>query len=121
MRDLRPRRGATRVLAGAHCAFAVLLLAQPPAVLRAVAGDQDVPPSWIIRILGVRTLAQGAAEFLRPRRDVLVLGVTVDLAHAATMVAAAAVWPHYRRAALISAGGATTSAVVGAVLSGIVQ
>ena len=120
MSNLRPRRGATRVLAAAHSAQAALLLVQPAAVLRLVA-DQDVPPSWIVRLLGVRILAQGAAEFVRPRRDVLVLGVVVDLAHAASMVAAATVWPHYRRAALSSAGSAAASAVVGAVLTGILQ
>lgn len=70
---------------------------------------------------GCPDLAQGAAESLRPRRDVLVLGVAVDLAHAASMVAAATVWPHYRRAALISAGSAATSAVVGGFLSGLVR
>lgn len=121
MSHLRPRRGATRVLAAAHSAQAALLLAQPPAVLRLVTGDQDVPPSWIVRLLGARTLAQGAAESIRPRRDVLVLGVVVDLAHAASMVAAATAWPHYRRAALTSAASAAASAVVGAVLTGIVQ
>ena len=119
MNNVGPRRGATRVLAGAHGAYAALLLVQPPAVLRLIAGDQDVPPSWILRLLGVRTLAQGAAESIRVRRDVLVLGVAVDLAHAASMVAAAMVWPHYRRSALISAGSATTSALVGAALTGI--
>jgi len=97
-----------------------LLLTQPPPVIRLIAGDRDVPPPWIIRILGVRTLAQGTAEYLRPSRDVLILGVAVDLAHAASMVAAATVWPHYRRAALISAGSAATSAALGALVTGVV-
>ena len=121
MNNLRPRRGPVRVLAGAHGVLAILLLTQPPAVLRAAVGNHDVPPSWLIRILGVRTLAQGAAETLRPRHDLLVLGVTVDLAHAASMLAAATMWPRYRRAALISAGAAAASAVVGAVLTGLLQ
>jgi hypothetical protein len=84
-----------------------------------ISGNQDAPPSWIVRLLGIRTLAQGVGEFLRPRRGLLVLGVVVDLAHAASMGAAALVWPHYRRAALISASSAATSAVVGAVLTGV--
>ena len=76
---------------------------------------------WIVRLLGVRTLAQSAAEFSRPRRDVLIIGVGVDVVHAASMLAAAKMWPRYRRAALISAASATASAVVGAVLTGILQ
>jgi hypothetical protein len=105
-------------LAGAHGALAALLLIQPPAVIRGIIGDQDVPPSWIIRLLGARTLAQGAVEGLCPRREVLVLGVAVDLAHGASMLAAAVTWPRYRRAALISAGSAATLALFGAVVTG---
>ena len=109
------------MLARAHLVQAALLLTQPPDVLRVVVGGRDVPPVWIVRLLGVRTLAQSAAEFSRPRRDVLIIGVGVDAAHAASMLAAAKVWPRYRRAALISAASATASAVVGAVLTGILQ
>lgn len=121
MSGLRPRRGPTRALAGIHCAVAAVLLVQPPAIVQAIAGDRGVPPRWLIRVLGARTLAQGVGEALRPRRDVLVLGVIVDLAHAASMVAAAAVWPHYRRPALISAGTAVTSATLGGVLTGLLR
>ena len=80
-------------------AQAALLLTQPPGVLGVVVGGRDVPPAWIVRLLGVRTLAQSAAEFTRPRRDVLIIGVGVDAAHAASMLAAAKVRPRYRRAA----------------------
>lgn len=110
------RARGTRPLAGAHLAQAVLLLAQPPTILHGIAGNQDVPPAWTVRVLGVRTLIQGAAEASRPSRGVLRLGVAVDLAHAASMLVAAFVWPRYRRAALASAAGASASAIAGTLL-----
>jgi hypothetical protein len=90
-----------------------VLLAQPSAVLRVIAGGHDVPPSWIVRVLGIRTLAQALVESIHPSRRLLRVGVTVDLSHAASMLAAARVWPTYRRAALTSAGSAAASAIVG--------
>ena len=117
MRDRRTGRRAVEVLADAHCVLGAVLLTQRPTVIRVITGDQGVPPPWVIRLLGARTMAQGAAASLRPRRDVLVVGVAVDLAHAASMVAAASVWPQYRRAALISAGGAAISAALGALVT----
>jgi hypothetical protein len=109
------RRGA-RLLAGVHASQAVLLLAQPPAVLRGIAGDRGVPPAGIVRVLGLRILVQATAEAVRPRPEVLRLGVAVDLAHAASMLAAARVWPRCRRASLASAGSAGACAVAGALL-----
>jgi hypothetical protein len=98
-----------------------LLLTQPTAALRVVVGDQDIPPTWVVQLLGARTLGQGAAELIRPRRDVLAIGVAVDLAHAASMLAAVRMWPRYRRAALTSGSCAAASAVFGALLTGIVR
>lgn len=105
-----------RLLAGAHLGLSAVLLAQPPAVLRSVVGTQSVPPSWIVRVLGIRTLLQGVVEGSSPRSNVLRVGVFVDVAHAASMLAAALVWPRYRRAALASAGSAGASALAGALL-----
>ncbi len=117
MTRLRRRRGA-QVAAAAHFAQAALLLVQPPGVLQVIVGEhENVPPSWIVRVLGIRTLAQGVAESVRPRRGVFAVGVAVDIAHAASMLAAARMWPHYRRAALTSAGGAAAAAVAGALLT----
>lgn len=109
------RRGA-RLLAGAHLGQAALLLAQPPGVLRSIAGDHGVPPAWIMRLLGGRLLVQAAPEAIAASRNVLRLGVLVDLAHAASMLTAAQIWPRYRRAALASAGSASASALAGALL-----
>lgn len=110
------RRGGTRVLAGVHLGQAALLLAQPPGFLRSITGDHGVPPAWIVRALGARLLVQAAPEAIRPSRALLRLGVLVDLLHAASMLAAARIWPRYRRAALASAGSAAASALAGALL-----
>jgi hypothetical protein len=104
-------RPGTLLLAGAHAGQAAILLAQPPSVLRTVAGDQDVPPPWILRVLGVRLLVQATAEMLSPRPTTLRISAFVDLSHAASMFLAAKAWPRYRRAALLSAASATSAAV----------
>jgi hypothetical protein len=106
----QPLRGA-RLLAGTHLGQAVVLLAQPPDVLRRITGDDGVPPAWIVRVLGARILIQAVPEAISPSPNVLRLGVVVDLVHAASMLAAARVWPRYRRAALASSGSAGASAV----------
>lgn len=120
MRTNARRRGA-RLLAAAHVTQAAVLLVQPAGLLAAIVGDEGLPPSWIVRVLGLRTLGQGFAEGVRPTRDVLRVGVGVDLVHAASMLAAARLWPRYRRAALTSAGSAGASALVGVVLAGAGQ
>lgn len=105
------------ILFAAHLGQGALLLARPRAVLSAVARKQDTPPEWIARLLGIRMLAQAAAEGIRPSRGVLGTAVAVDLVHAASMVGAAQLWPRYRRAALASAGSAGVSAAAGALLA----
>lgn len=105
-----------RLLGGCHLGQAAVLLAQPQALLRAITDDHEAPPSWIIRVLGVRMLLQAASETLRPRPNVLCLGVAVDLTHAASMLAAAWIWPRYRRVALASAGSAAASALAGTLI-----
>ena len=50
------------------------------------------------------------------RTAVLIGGLAVDVLHATSMVAAAVIWPGYRRAALTSAAVAGASAVAGALI-----
>lgn len=107
-------RPGVLVLAGAQVAQAALLLAQPASMVRSAVGDQDVPPPWIMRLLGARMLVQAAADVVSPRPTTLRVSAFVDVTHAASMVIAAKVWPRYRRAALasaISAASAATAAV----------
>lgn len=81
------------------------------------AGPGARPPAWLVRLLGGRILAQGAAELLVPKRQLVLVGSAVDLTHGASMVAAAVRLPAYRRAATVSAadafGAATARALIG--------
>ena len=70
----------------------------------------------VARVLGARHIGQALVTVLRPTRAVRRGGVAVDVAHAASMVALAAVSPAHRRAGL-------TDAAIGAafgVASGVV-
>ena len=102
----RTATGVVRASAAERCLTGVLLLGVPDTITRLVAGDQPLPPSWLVRVLGGRLLAQGVLEYTRPRRSVIGAGAAVDTAHAASMIAAAALLPAYRRTALASAAEA---------------
>lgn len=115
MTATQPRR-SSGLLAAAHLGQAALLLVQPSSIIGRVAGDQDVPPAWIMRVLGARNLLQTVPEVVSPNRNLLRLGVLVDSLHAVSMLMAARIWPHYRRAALTSAVGAGVVAVAGALI-----
>lgn len=110
------RRRAMRALAAVHLTEAAVLLISPSPTARVVAGPGGSPPSWLVRVLGARTVVQGAAEAMRPTRGVFLVGIAVDITHAASMLLAARIWPQYRRAALASAGAAATSAAGGVLL-----
>jgi hypothetical protein len=61
------------------------------------------PDALVARVLGARTAVQGASVIARPTRTVLVAAAVVDLLHAASMVAAARIWPQRHGPALASA------------------
>jgi hypothetical protein len=92
-----------------------LLIAPRPTTRRVVGGA--LPPEWTLRLLAARTLTQGVVEIVSPHRRTFQAGAAVDGAHAMTMLAAARIWPTYRRAALLSAATATISAVAGVATS----
>jgi hypothetical protein len=108
-------------LVGARAAQAAILLAQPPGVLRSAAGTHHVPPPWIMRALGVRLLVQATAEMIWPRPATFRISAFVDLTHAATMYGAAKAWPRYRRAALVSAASAASTAVAATTVARLQQ
>ena len=92
------------------------MVARPQAVARLVSGTGSTPDAAVVRILGGRQLLQGAVVVIRPSPLLVIGSVAVDALHAASMVAAAAIWPGYRRAALTSAAVAGTSALTGALI-----
>jgi hypothetical protein len=97
--------------------YGALLLTVPRAVATAV-GAPTPPPSLVVRVLGARQLGQGLALLTRPRSSTVAVSAVVDGLHALTMVAAAARWPGYRRAAVVSGAVAVVSGVLAAVSGG---
>jgi hypothetical protein len=92
----------------ARLVLGTVYVAVPDRVLAAVGGpDQEDPRATrIARVLGARLLLQGvldAALGSRTRR----VDIVVELAHAASMVPVALIWPTHRRSALVSAACAT--------------
>jgi hypothetical protein len=113
-------RVAARIWAAATAAAGAVALLRPQTVAGLVSGTGSTPDTAVVRILGGRQLLQGGAILIRPAPLFVIGGLTVDVLHATSMVAAAAIWPGYRRAALTSAAVAATSAVAGAlVLRGV--
>jgi hypothetical protein len=110
-----PRVGA-RIWAAASAAAGAVTLVRPQAVARLVSGTGTGPDAAVVRILGGRQLLQGTAVLIRPTPPLVIGGLAVDLLHGASMVAAAVIWPGYRRPALTSATVAGASAAAGALI-----
>jgi len=104
-------RPATRAAAAGLGAANLGLVVAPDRVATAVAAPGR-PPSWLVRLLGLRVVLQQSVVLAVPTRRVVLLGAAVDGLHALSMVAAAACWPAYRRAAGVSAAVAAASAVL---------
>jgi hypothetical protein len=104
----------------ARAGYGAALLCAPGPMIGVVTG---LPPSkrarQVARVLGVRHLAQAAITALNPGPEIVALGVVVDLLHAASMFAFAAVVPDLRRAELADALAATTLAVAEPTLSSV--
>jgi hypothetical protein len=79
------------------------LALRPEPALRWVSAGTAPAPVWLVRLLGARMVAQAVVEVSRPDRRVLWGGAGIELAHGASMLAAAAIWPGYRRSATASA------------------
>jgi hypothetical protein len=104
----------------ARAGYGAALLIAPGPIIGVVTGQ---PPSrrarQVARVLGVRHLAQAAISALNPGPEVVALGVVVDLLHAASMFAFAAVVPDLRRAELADALAATALAIVEPAVSSL--
>lgn len=102
----------------ARAGWGALLVATPGTVAGWYLGREADPASRLVtRVLGARQLGQGLVCALRPRPAVLGLGVAVDLAHGASMVALAGLDPPRRRGGLVDAGVATLLASAGWALT----
>ena len=99
----------TRAVSSGLAAGGVAARARPVRMARLAAAGGPLPPTWLVRLLGGRSVAQHGLVLLRPSRGVVLGGAAIDALHALSMVGAAAVWPQYRRPALASAGMAGAS------------
>jgi len=118
-----PAAGRLRLLIPlARAGYGTALLCAPGPMIGVVTGQ---PPSRrarrVARVLGVRHVAQAVVTALNPGPEVIALGVVVDLLHATSMFAFAAVVPDLRRAELADALAATSLAVVEPALSSVAR
>lgn len=109
-------RTALRLLSGAGLAWGTLLLVRPRQVTAALAPEFPADRRWVVRVLGLRLVAQYAALLAAPRRPVADAATGVDAVHAASMLPWLAS-PTYRRAAAISGAAAAGSAVLTGALT----
>ena len=104
----------------ARAGYGAALLCAPGPMIGVVTGK---PPSRrarrVARVLGVRHLIQAAVTTFNPGPEVVALGVVVDLLHAASMFAFAAVVPDLRDAELADALAATALAVAEPAISSV--
>jgi hypothetical protein len=102
----------------ARASYGAALLCAPGPIIGAVTGQPPSPRArQVARVLGVRHLAQAAITAFNAGPEVVALGVVVDLLHAASMFAFAAVVPDLRQAELADALAATALAVAEPSLS----
>ncbi len=109
------RRRSIRLLSGVGAVWGLALLTRPRRVIAALCPEFPASRLWIVRVLGVRLVAQHAVVLLAPEAPVVRIASAVDLLHAATMVLPLAS-ARYRRAALISGGVAAAYAAVAPAL-----
>jgi hypothetical protein len=112
---MAPARGDVlpRLLGLFHLCFGTVLITRPGTVTRAL-HDSTPPRRWVIRLLGARSVMQGAFTAVVPDAPVVAAGAIVDGLHAASMIATAVVSPPHRRAAVLSAIVAGACCAVGA-------
>ena len=107
----RRRRAVTRLLAVLGVGSGLALLARPRQIVDAVAPAFPRDRLWLVRLLGVRLVAQHGAVLVAPDPRVVRLGSGVDLVHAASLVPFVAS-PRYGRAARVSGALAAAYAAV---------
>jgi hypothetical protein len=105
------RRTLTRLLAAPGVLSGLVLLARPGRVVGRLCPEFPRSRLPLVRLLGVRLLAQHTAVLLEPHPVLVRAGSAIDLLHAATMVPFVAS-PRYGRAARISGALAAGYAAV---------
>ena len=101
-----------RVPSAAGLAAGAVLLLRPEGPLTRLTPEYPRQRRWVVRLLGVRLVAQHAAVLAAPDPAVRRAAAAVDLVHAATMVPLLRS-PRYGRAARISGALAAGYGVLG--------
>lgn len=105
-------RSTLRAIAIVQAAVATVLAGRPDDANRLAGQDPHAaPPTWIVRVLGIRQLGQAAFQFAKPTPAVAYTAAAVDASHAASMVWVALRSARYRRAAALSGALAAASAL----------
>jgi hypothetical protein len=94
----------------------LILVAFPNATAARVAGNEPLPPSWLVRLLGLRLLGQGSWLTADPSDRVLCWGTIIDALHGSTMLAAVAASRSHRRSATVAAAVAAASVALSIVI-----
>jgi hypothetical protein len=93
---------ARRLLGAVHLSLGTALITRPGSVSRLL-GGRTPPHRWVIRLLGARSLVQGAVTAVVPDAPIVAAGAVVDGVHALSMIVVAALAEPQRRAAALSA------------------
>jgi hypothetical protein len=100
----------------ARACYGAALLCAPGLALGLCTGQASSPRARaVVRILGVRHLAQAVLTLWRPRPAALLAGAGIDACHAASMLALAVADPRMRRAGIADAAAATAFTATGAL------
>ncbi len=116
MTTTSPPSAGVRIWAAGTAAYGTVLLVAPHAVAAEVGRPGRIPASWLVRLLGARQVGQGVLLLAKPTGALSVLAAGVDAVHAASMLAAAHIYPPFRRAAWCSGAVAAASALVGGIV-----
>ncbi len=97
------RHARSRAVSAALGGLGLGMLLAPAWTVRHLAPGARAPRSWLVRVLGVRTVVQSAVLLANPTRQAMQAGAAMDALHIASMAPAALIWPGHRQAAGVSA------------------
>jgi hypothetical protein len=110
-------RSGLLIMTAGRASWGGLLVIASGRVFSTVTGRPATPGErWVLRVLGLRHLAQATVSAARPTPAVLGFGVAADLLHAATCAGAIGFLPRWRRAGLVDGVAATGFALTGRFL-----
>ena len=106
------RHARTRAVSVVLGAGGLTMALAPSWVVETFSPGRSAPASWIVRVLGARSVVQHALIVARPTRQAVQFGAVLDGLYAASMAPAGLLWSgRFRWAAGVSAGYAVLSAV----------